>query len=392
VLPFGAPIDLPPAIESLRFERYLSSNGSDRFLRLAYYLLRPALAPSLRRTIQRAVFRSRRPNFPNWPIDCSVDDIHTVLLELAIQSLGVEEIPFIWFWPGEYSSALMMTHDVEEELGAEHCRVVMDLDQSFGVPAAFQVVPEGRYKGVRELIDEIRMRGFEVNLHDLDHDGRLYEDAGRFKQRASKINKYAEQFCANGFRAGSMHRHQPWFNLLKVEYDMSVPNVAHLEPQGGGCCTVMPYFVEDVLELPLTTVQDHALFYILKESSIDLWKQQVEVIIGHHGLISFIIHPDYVAQSNERGIYCDLLHYIAKLKDERQVWLAMPGEINRWWRQRHRMQLSRTSNGWKIEGEGSERSRVAHARIIDGQLTYWIGTKQMSVGAPSKSEEYISST
>ena len=53
---------------------------------------------------------------------------------------------------------------------------------------------------------------------------------------------------------------------------MSVPNVAHLEPQRGGCCTVMPYFVGDVLELPLTTIQDYSLFHILGDYSTTLWK------------------------------------------------------------------------------------------------------------------------
>ena len=61
---------------------------------------------------------------------------------------------------------------------------------------------------------------------------------------------------------------------------MSVPNVAHLEPQRGGCCTVMPYFIGDILELPLTTTQDYSLFHILGDYSIALWKQQIELILG----------------------------------------------------------------------------------------------------------------
>ena len=60
-----------------------------------------------------------------------------------------------------------------------------------------------------------------------------------------------------------MYREQQWFDAFEFSYDMSVPNVAHLEPQRGGCCTVMPYFVGDILELPLTTTQDYSLFHIL---------------------------------------------------------------------------------------------------------------------------------
>ena len=68
-----------------------------------------------------------------------------------------------------------------------------------------------------------------------------------------------------------------WYDDLKFSYDMSVPNVAHLDPQRGGCCTVMPYFLGDILEIPVTTVQDYTLFSILDDYSIDLWKRQIEI-------------------------------------------------------------------------------------------------------------------
>jgi hypothetical protein len=40
---------------------------------------------------------------------------------------------------------------------------------------------------------------------------------------------------------------------------MSVPNVGHLEVQRGGC-TVMPYFIGRIVELPVTTSQDYSVF------------------------------------------------------------------------------------------------------------------------------------
>ena len=75
-----------------------------------------------------------------------------------------------------------------------------------------------------------------------------------------------------------MYREQEWFDAFDFSFDMSVPNVAHLEPQRGGCCTVMPYFIGDVLELPLTTTQDYSLFHILGDYSTTLWKRQIRLI------------------------------------------------------------------------------------------------------------------
>ena len=98
-----------------------------------------------------------------------------------------------------------------------------------------------------------------------------------------------------------MYREQAWFDAFEFQYDMSVPNAAHLEPQRGGCCTVMPYFVGDILELPLTTTQDYTLFHILNDYSTTLWQEQIRLITGRHGLVSVITHPDYLVGHARTG-------------------------------------------------------------------------------------------
>ena len=127
---------------------------------------------------------------------------------------------------------------------------MMDIDDAYGIKASFQVVPERRYDAPPAFLDSIRQRGFEVAVQDLNHDGRLYKNRQQFLERVAKINDYRKQWGANGFRAAVLYRRQEWFNDLDFSYDMSVPNVAHLDPQRGGCCTVMPYFVGNLLEIP----------------------------------------------------------------------------------------------------------------------------------------------
>ena len=110
--------------------------------------------------------------------------------------------------------------------------------------------------------------------HDLSHDGHLFRSREEFAARAKRVNFYAREFKARGFRSACMHRQQGWLGELEVVYDMSVPNMAHLDPQQGGCCTVLPYFVGKILELPVTTTQDYSLFHILNDYSMRLWKEQ----------------------------------------------------------------------------------------------------------------------
>jgi len=267
-----------------------------------------------------------------------------------------------------------MTHDVESEAGVDFIDTIMELDKSARVPASFQLIPETKYAISDVLLRQIRSQGFEVNIQDLNHDGRLFDDRKVFLNRARKINDYSREYRALGYRSGVMYRNLDWYDAFEFDYDMSVPNVAHLDPQHGGCCTVMPYFIGKILELPLTTVQDYFLFFILKDYSIDLWKRQIEMIKRQHGMISFIVHPDYVIAKRNLATFKTLLEYLSCLRESGSVWCALPGQVNQWWRQRSRMRLRCREAGWTIEGEGCERARIAYAYLEDGKFSYRIGT------------------
>ena len=374
------PFDPAMVIDNLRLERYLArSNGGGirragkQAMRAAYYTTRPLLPVSTRKHLQQIYLRGwDRTPFPRWPVDFAVEDLIERLLLLGMKCQGVTEVPFIWFWPEGAPSCAIMTHDVEETAGRDFCAALMDLDDAAGIKAAFQLVPEVRYSLAKEFLEMFRRRGFEVNVHDLNHDGRLFQDKADFLRRAERINQYAKEFGTRGFRAGAMYRNQEWYGALDISYDMSVPNVAHLESQGGGCCTVMPYFIGNVLELPLTATQDYSLFHILGDYSIDLWKQQIELILQRHGLVSFIVHPDYVIEERAQQVFVDLLAHLSQLRAERRLWIALPSEVDHWWRSRREMRLIDDGGTWRIEGPDSQRARVAYA-IVDGdRLSYQI--------------------
>ena len=111
----------------------------------------------------------------------------------------------------------MMTHDVEGQAGLDFCDQLMDIDDSFGIKSAFQLIPGRAVKSTwRRTAARLRARGFEVNLHDLNHDGRLFADKDAFLRHARRINDYAREFGCDGFRSGAMYREQGWFERLRV--------------------------------------------------------------------------------------------------------------------------------------------------------------------------------
>lgn len=387
------PFDLSEVVGNLQRELYVNEwrSGAFSFLSKPYYSIRPLLPVGIRRYLQKVYLRGWDGlTFPHWPVDCSVDSLSERVLGLVLRATGAERIPFIWFWPEGHRGCAVMTHDVETEVGRDFCASLMDIDDSFGIKASFQVIPEERYSVSPEFLDSILCRGHELAIHDLNHDGHLYKNREQFVERAAKINAYGKQYGTEGFRAGVLYRKQVWYDELKFAYDMSVPNVAHLDPQRGGCCTVMPYFIGDILEIPVTTIQDYTLFNILGDYSTKIWREQTRIICEKSGLMSFIIHPDYVIKNHDRAVFEELLHHIVELSEQKAVWLSTPRQVNDWWRRRAQMKLVEGPNGWTIQNVGDERACIAYARLDGDRLVYDI--EQPAVRKRSEAVEQLVQT
>jgi hypothetical protein len=368
------PFDPMEIVDNLRSERFTGvSRGlpMNKAMRGIYYATRNLMPNGMRKHLQRFYFRRRTAMpVPAWPVDRTVENIFEHLLSLHIKSRKVSRVPFIWFWPEGIPAAAIMTHDVETSTGVDFCSRLMDMDDSFGIKSSFQIVPERRYSVRESFLQNIRQRGFEINVHDLNHDGHLFADREQFLDRAGRINEYGRQFLSRGFRAAAMYRNVDWYDALDFDYDMSIPNVAQMEPQDGGCCTVLPFFIGNILELPMTAAQDYSLFAILNDYSIRLWKQQISMIQEKHGLISFCIHPDYLIDDAAQRVYAKLLGLLSELRSHGSIWVALPSEMDRWWRLRSKMNLIDAGGKLRIEGEGSERARIAYAVLVDDKLTY----------------------
>ena len=367
-------------VENLLRERYVKQRPARNgrmvdlpIVRSTYYAVRELLPVSIRKHLQKFYLGDwSRLLFPRWPVDFTVDTLHERILRLSMQANGIQRMPFIWFWPNGAPNALIVTHDVETAVGRDFTSALIDLDEAHGIRASFQVIPEKRYEVTDEYVALIRNRGFEFNIHDLNHDGQLYQERQLFLQRSKKINSYVKKFATSGFRAGVMYRNLDWYDAYEMSYDMSMPNVAHLEPQRGGCCTVFPYFVGKILEIPLTTCQDYSLFQILNDYSIDLWKQQLALLRKRYGLMSFIAHPDYLIDANARRVYESLLQYLQQMVEREKIWMALPGEVDQWWRARHQMRLVQTNGQWVVEGPQSDKAKVAFAVLDGDSLRYQV--------------------
>jgi hypothetical protein len=194
-------------------------------------------------------------------------------------------------WPSGARFALVLTHDVEHTRGVDRRLRVARMEQEMGLVSSFNFVPE-RYALSAAIRDELVKTGFEVGVHDLRHDGRLYQSQQVFMQRACRINSYLKQWGAVGFRPGSMYHNLDWLTNLNVEYDASTLDTDPFEPQPDGVRAIFPMWVANsagdrgYVEMPYTLPQDITLFVILQHEDTRVWEHKIEWIAANGGMAS----------------------------------------------------------------------------------------------------------
>ena len=194
---------------------------------------------------------------------------------------------------------------------------------------------------------------FELGVHGLEHDGKLYRSKAGFAAKASRINRYLKKWNCVGFRSPLMQHRLEWLHALNVEYDASTFDTDPFEPQPDGVGTIFPFWVHGpnesgYVELPYTLVQDFSLFVVLRERTIDTWKRKVDWIAEQGGMILINTHPDYMCFEGQPKLddypvsyYEDLLRYIRE-RYSGCYWPALPREVARYYREKVPLTLRNT--------------------------------------------------
>jgi peptidoglycan/xylan/chitin deacetylase (PgdA/CDA1 family) len=303
---------------------------------------------------RRHARRRAQREFPRWPIEDVLVRHQEESFRDAIRANGGERVPFVNFWPGGHRFAYILTHDVEGPAGIENIERVRKVERVHGVVSSWNFVAED-YPIPPGLFEKLRADGCEIGLHGIHHDHRLWRNEETFVRTLPKIHHYLAEWQAVGWRSPVTYRKADWMPRLGVLYDSSFPDTDPFEPQAGGCCSILPYFIDDMVELPITLVQDHTMWELLQQPGIDLWIDKSEWIREHHGLINADVHPDYLIRQDRLDQYDEFLGGLTTLAGG---WHALPRDVASWWKDRERLQ-----------GD-AEGATVAHAREVDGRIVY----------------------
>jgi hypothetical protein len=297
----------------------------------AYYLLKPILPRALTRILRQIYSHPERADINvQWPIEPRYVNFLWTILAQASQAVPGHELCIKPLWPHDFQFALVLTHDIESNNGQRFVSAVADLEETLGFRSSFNFVPEG-YPIDIGLMNDLRQRGFEIGVHGLKHDGRLFNSKKEFLCCAEKINHYLAKFEAVGFRAPLTIRNPEWLQALNIEYDLSFFDTDPFEPIPGGTMSIWPFFTGRFVELPYTLVQDYTMVSVLGETTPKIWLEKVDFIEKYHGMALVNSHPDYLKSKSTWDIYLKFLHNIKHRED---VWHALPRDAAAWWRAR----------------------------------------------------------
>ncbi len=292
-------------------------------LQRVFYAVKPLIPRDLQLVLRRQLVQKKRDCYSSvWPIDPQSADP-----------------PENWpGWPGNKRFALVLTHDVDTAAGHEKCLQLMELEKEMGFVSSFNFVPE-RYDVSPDTREQLARNGFEVGVHGLLHDGKLYSSRKVFSERAVKINAYIRQWGAVGFRSPAMHHNLEWIHDLDILYDASTFDTDPFESQSDGLGTIFPQWIEDgrgsgYVELPYTLVQDFTLFILMGEKDTNIWRKKLDWVAERGGMVLLNTHPDYMRfHPNEKSrelypvaLYRDFLHYLLKTYRD-QYWHVLPKDV-----------------------------------------------------------------
>lgn len=337
-------------------EEYLSEHERRPAAMLAfYYSIKNFIPVGLRHRINAIAVRARKPlDFPHWPCETALVDLWRDWLGQSLHALEIEDAPHIGFWPDGNRCSIVLTHDVESPFGLDHIRHMTDVEEKYGFKSALNF-PLNQYRIDWRTLDDLKRRGFEFGAHGLAHDGRLFRSERDFTELAPVLERYALEQGFRGFRSPSTLRRAEWIERLNFDFDCSFSDTDPYEPQPGGSCSVFPFFLGKIVELPYTLPQDHTLIHLLRREPLPVWTAKSDWIASIGGMILTLTHPDYSGVEPHLSAYEELLKRFNDIPD---AWRSMPSEVASWWRQRSRLRLSIKDGKPVITGSGSERAVV----------------------------------
>jgi hypothetical protein len=342
--------------ERYLFERYLLEHQRRPRSRMS------GLVPvALRHRLNHAAIRTRKTrDLPRWPCESALVEHLREWLQKILGIAGAGDGWHIGFWPEKKDCCVVLIHDVETAAGFGRMGQIADLEEKYGFGSCWNLPPD-RYPIDWLMLKELRARGFEFGAHFAGPEGRMFSPRTHFILCKRAIERMSREHGLRGFRASSALRRAEWIAAIDLDFDSTFADTDPYQAQPGGTCSVFPFFISRIVELPYTLPQDRTLLRLPGRSLLPVWTLKARWIASLGGMILALTHPECVGSKPQLNAYEELLKHLAALESS---WRALPSEVAAWWRRRSAMSLVIVGDQPKIVGPDA---RAAVARRLSEQ-------------------------
>lgn len=283
------------------------------------------------------------PGWPNWPIEKSVEFVRYLYIKSIALRLK-KRIPYVSFWPYNKKFAISITHDCDTSSSFKNMEKIREIERKYGIKSCWNIL-SNKYSIDKKILKKLRRDGCEIGLHGYNHDNKTpFLKKELMIKRFANASEIIKEFGIKGFRSESLLRNHKFLEFLSdyFEYDSSTCDTDIMSPVAKRCgsCTVFPFFIRNMVEIPITLPQDYRLMRLkkTKQQMLDIWKNKIDFIRHVNGAAVLLTHPDTHIFGNER--YLDVYERIVKhLASFDGSWIATTNDISSWWKERFKTSI-----------------------------------------------------
>jgi peptidoglycan/xylan/chitin deacetylase (PgdA/CDA1 family) len=221
--------------------------------------------------------------FPRWPLDLSADFL-----------ADLYDLPRSPFADGP--TPVLLSHDIDTPEGLRNLvHLFHPIEEAAGASSSNYIVPCA-WPIDHALLGESATRGHEVGIHGYDHSNRTpFAPPAERQQRVAAARPLIDRYGILGYRAPSLLRTPQLIEELATlyRYDSSIPTSGGLFPvPNNGCASARPFFLGDIMEIPLTMPRDGSLRFLGygPREILGIWRECAERIASSGGVVSLLTH------------------------------------------------------------------------------------------------------
>lgn len=272
--------------------------------------------------------------FPRWPCETALVGYWKRWLSDVLEEFRLSDAWHLAFWPEGAKCSIVLTHDIRNANDLTQIGEICDIEERLGFRSAWYL-PVEDFEIEWCQIEELQSRGFEFGIRGTRTDQETPGDERKLQRLEPSLQRAIRDHYYRGFRAPSVCRDVSRIGGQDFDFDSSFCDTDPFDQRPGGTCSVFPFFIGKLVELPITLGRDHTIIQLLRRNPLSTWSLKARWLANAGAMILLATEPRYLSIASYGDAYKNFLVDVSKIK----AWHALPSEVAAWWRLRDKATL-----------------------------------------------------